>query len=45
VAFGNNLAFGGKVAAHIHRDGLVIKPTLVVDGKTEVLKDGNLLIS
>jgi len=45
VAFGNNLAFGGKVAAHIHRDGLVIKPTLVVDGKTEVLKDGNLLIN
>jgi len=44
VAFGNNLAFGGKVAAHIHRDGLVIKPTLVVDGKIEVLKDGKLLI-
>jgi leucyl aminopeptidase (aminopeptidase T) len=45
VAFGNNLAFGGKVAAHIHRDGLVIKPTLVVDSTTEVLKDGNLLIN
>lgn len=41
-AFGNNLKFGGKINAKVHIDGVIKKPTLLIDGK-EVIKEGKLL--
>jgi leucyl aminopeptidase (aminopeptidase T) len=38
VAFGNNLSFEGKVGVHCHLDGIVLNPTLTIDGKTIVEK-------
>jgi leucyl aminopeptidase (aminopeptidase T) len=43
LAFGDNSNFGGKVKADVHLDGLVLKPTLIADGRT-IIKDGRLLI-
>ena len=43
VALGDNSTIGGKVRAGIHLDGLITKPTLIVDGK-ELIKDGKWLI-
>lgn len=39
VALGNNLSFGGKVDVPLHVDGIILKPTLEVDGKV-LIKDG-----
>ena len=36
VALGNNLSFGGNVVVHCHFDGVLLKPTLTVDGKKVV---------
>jgi len=41
-AFGNNLKFGGKINAMVHLDGVIKKPTLLIDGK-EIIKEGKLL--
>jgi len=41
-AFGNNLKFGGKISAKVHLDGVIKKPTLLIDGK-EIIKEGKLL--
>lgn len=41
IAFGDNSTFGGKTKAGIHIDGIVKKPTIVVDGKT-IMEDGGL---
>jgi leucyl aminopeptidase (aminopeptidase T) len=38
VAFGNNVSMGGTVAVPFHLDGVVLRPTLRVDG--ELLLDG-----
>ncbi len=43
VAFGNNLAFGGKNNARIHLDGVIKKPSIWLDEKL-IIKKGKLLI-
>ncbi len=43
VALGNNSNFGGKVQVASHLDGVLLKPTLVVDGET-VIREGKLLV-
>ncbi|MGE5577352.1 MAG: aminopeptidase [Syntrophothermus sp.] len=43
VALGNNSNFGGKVQVASHLDGVLLKPTLVVDGEV-VIREGKLLI-
>lgn len=45
VALGDNRSFpGGRVASSIHLDGVLLKPTLIVDGQV-VMRDGRLLVS
>ncbi len=39
VALGDNSTFGGKVQAGVHLDGIMIEPTLHLDGKL-AMKDG-----
>lgn len=39
IALGNNAHFGGTVDVPFHMDGIIKKPTVVIDGKT-VIKDG-----
>lgn len=43
VALGNNATFGGVVNVPSHLDGILLKPTLTVDG-TPILKDGVLVV-
>ena len=43
VALGNNMSYGGRVDVPFHEDGLILKPTLVADGKT-IIKDGKWTI-
>jgi leucyl aminopeptidase (aminopeptidase T) len=43
VALGNNLSFDGKIAAHCHLDGILLKPTLLIDGK-KILENGVLQV-
>lgn len=43
VALGNNLSFDGKVAVHCHFDGILLNPTLVIDGKT-IVENGVLQV-
>lgn len=43
VAIGDNSTIGGNVKAPVHLDGIMKKPTLIIDGKT-VIKDGEYLI-
>ena len=42
-ALGDNQSMGGGVAVPIHLDGLVLKPSLWVDGK-QIMKDGSLQV-
>jgi leucyl aminopeptidase (aminopeptidase T) len=39
IALGNSLSLHGKVDVPIHLDGIILKPTLEVDGKI-IIKDG-----
>ena len=39
IAIGNNLSFGGSVDVPLHLDGIILKPTLEVDGKI-LMKNG-----
>ncbi len=39
VALGNNISFGGKVSVACHFDGVILNPTMVIDGKT-ILEKG-----
>jgi len=39
LALGNNISFGGKNDVQFHQDGIIIKPTLLADGKM-IIKDG-----
>jgi leucyl aminopeptidase (aminopeptidase T) len=41
IALGNNIGFGGKTDVPIHVDGIILKPTIFVDGK-KIIKDGKL---
>lgn len=43
VAFGNNLAFGGKNNAKIHLDGVVSKPTVWLD-RALIIKNGKFVL-
>ena len=43
VALGNNVSFGGKVSVGCHFDGVLLTPTLVIDGKT-ILENGTLQV-
>lgn len=43
VALGNNATIGGEVDVPFHADGVILKPTLVID-KREIVKDGKILI-
>lgn len=43
LAFGDNSTFGGRVKVDVHLDGLVLEPTVVVDGR-EIMKNGRLLL-
>jgi leucyl aminopeptidase (aminopeptidase T) len=43
VALGNNAFFGGEVDVPYHVDGLIINPTLKLDGQT-ILKNGKFVI-
>jgi leucyl aminopeptidase (aminopeptidase T) len=42
-ALGNNFGFGGKVQVPIHLDGIVLNPTLTIDGQV-VIKDGKHVV-
>jgi len=43
ISFGDNSTFGGKVQAPFNRDGIVTKPTLVINEKT-ILEKGELKV-
>ncbi len=43
IAFGNNMSMGGKVNIPLHVDGILLKPSLEIDGKL-IMKNGELLI-
>ena len=43
IAFGDNHSFGGKIRVSSHQDGVVLKPTVLVDGEP-LLEAGNLLV-
>jgi len=42
IALGDNASMGGKVSAPIHIDGILLRPTLKVDGET-IMADGKLV--
>ncbi|MFZ8830027.1 MAG: aminopeptidase, partial [Candidatus Aenigmatarchaeota archaeon] len=41
-ALGNNVNFGGNNDVSFHLDGIIEKPTIIVDGK-EIMRNGVLL--
>ena len=43
IAFGNNISMGGTCDVGIHIDGVVTRPTVVVDDEM-ILQDGKLLV-
>jgi len=43
IALGDNSAFGGRVRAGIHVDGILLKPTVKLDGKI-LMRDGRLKV-
>ena len=43
VALGNNISFGGKISVRCHYDAVLLKPTLVIDGKT-IVENGELQV-
>ncbi len=43
IALGNNYSFGGKINVPVHLDGVIDKPTIIVDDKI-IMKDGKFLI-
>jgi len=43
VAFGDNHSFGGIIRVPSHQDGIVLSPTVRIDGTT-ILEDGRLLV-
>lgn len=43
IALGNNAYFGGEVDVPYHEDGIILNPTLKLDGKT-IIKNGKFLI-
>jgi leucyl aminopeptidase (aminopeptidase T) len=43
MALGDNKSMGGKVGVSSHIDGLITRPTVLIDGR-EIMKDGKLLV-
>ncbi|MEW6622974.1 MAG: aminopeptidase [Bacillota bacterium] len=43
IALGNNISMGGNVDVPIHLDGVVMKPTVYIDG-LQIIYDGRLLV-
>ena len=43
LALGDDIGIGGELRSKLHLDGVIGRPTLVVDGKT-VIEDGKLLL-
>jgi leucyl aminopeptidase (aminopeptidase T) len=43
VALGNNATIGGEVDVPYHGDGIILKPTLIIDDR-EIIKDGKILV-
>jgi leucyl aminopeptidase (aminopeptidase T) len=43
VAIGDNHVIGGTVVSELHLDGLLLRPTVELDGKT-IVQDGRLLV-
>ncbi|MBA7597216.1 hypothetical protein ES703_04212 [subsurface metagenome] len=43
IALGDNSTFGGKVRAGVHIDGIILRPTVKLDGKI-IMKQGRLLV-
>ena len=43
MALGDNMSMGGRISVRSHLDGIILKPTVTVDGTT-VMKNGKLLI-
>ena len=44
VAFGNNASMGGSIDVPFHVDGIILKPTLTLDGEA-LLRDGRPLFA
>lgn len=43
IALGDNSTFGGKVRAGVHIDGIILRPTIKLDGKI-IMKQGRLMV-
>lgn len=43
IALGNNFSFGGTVKVPIHLDGIVLNPTVLLDGRT-LMKNGRMFL-
>ena len=43
LALGSNFTFGGKINAGFHADGVILKPTLKIDGKI-IIENGKFLV-
>ncbi|MDZ7587435.1 MAG: aminopeptidase, partial [Patescibacteria group bacterium] len=43
VALGSNISYGGKIDVPFHSDGIVLQPTLQIDGKI-IIKAGKFLL-
>lgn len=44
IALGNNVGFGGNCQVQLHLDGILLNPTLTIDGQV-VIKDGKHVIT
>lgn len=44
IAFGDNSTFGGAVKCGVHIDGIILKPTVVLDNKRTILDKGELKV-
>jgi leucyl aminopeptidase (aminopeptidase T) len=43
IAFGDNSTYGGNVKCGVHIDGIILKPTVVLDDKKTILDKGELV--
>jgi len=43
IALGNNISMGGTVGVGIHLDGVILEPTVTIDGKV-IMENGKLMI-
>ena len=43
IAFGTNTSFGGENKADCHMDGIILKPTLYLDGQL-VIREGEFVL-